>query len=536
MKKYFAKFTGSFQYVAGAMMIPIIVLVVCGLLMGFASPLVNFIFTKGSVFHSTALLFVNIARLIIRNLPLWFVLGISFGLAKKNKGYAALAGAFMLMSVNMVIGTLASINGITQATLTVENLTAMGMTANQAIVYTKMFTNVLGIFTYDMSIFGAIICGAVAASLMNKWGDISLPNIFSFFAGPKFIIMITPFFAVLTGSIIYVAWPAISAGIQSLAVFIGGSGLAGTFVYGVVDRALLPFGLHHLVTFPLRYTELGGSMLIDGVQVVGTRNIEAALTGSPTATSYLIRNFTSGRLLLNLGGWPGAALAMYVTAKKENRKKVLALIIPALFTATFVGVTEPMEFTALFANPLLYYLVHVPLAGLAFVLTELTKVSIQGFAVIFMLPNILQPDKVHAMSLLFLVPFYFGLYFTIFRWAILKYDIKTPGRGETTKWVSKKEYQKSIGLGGAQSGTAVQGNLAHSIIDSFGGAGNIESVENCATRLRVKVKDSAKVAQKEFWMSELEAMGVVENGENYQIIYGPRVTSICSDVKQVLYA
>lgn len=536
MKKYLSRFTGAFQYVAGAMMIPIICLVVCGLLMGFASPFVNYILPAGSIPHTFALMLMKIASMIMGNLPLWFVAGISFGLAKNNKGYAALGGVFLLMSLNTVISVLASAHGYTAATNNVDALMGMGMLKDEAIVFSKMWTNVLGIFSYDMSIFGAIICGATIGILMNKWGDIKLPNVFSFFAGPKFIILIIPFFACLEGTIIYYLWPVINNGISHVATFIGNSGLLGTFVYGVIDRALLPFGMHHLVTFPLQYTELGGKMLVDGIEVLGTKNIETAIIGSATATTYLVRNFTSGRILCNLGAWPGAALAMYMCAKPDQKKKAIAILVPAVFTATVVGVTEPMEFTVLFANPLLYYLVHVPLSGLAFLLTEATKVSIQGFALIFMIPNILQPDKVHAMSLLFLVPIYFLTYFLIFRWAIVKFDIKTPGRG-VDKLISKKEFQASVGLADSGSGktTTVAGDLISGIIDCFGGPDNIINVENCATRLRVQVKDASVVADKDFWVSQMEAMGVVINGNNYQIIYGPRVTNICSDVKRYLH-
>lgn len=535
-KTLFSSFTEKFQTIAGAMMIPIIVLIVCGLLMGFASPFANYIFTPGTIPHTIALILSKIASMIMANLPLWFVSGISFGLSKNNKGYAAMAGVFLLMSFNTVIGINAAVNGITPATLNVDSLLTMGYTSDQAIVFTKLFTNVLGVFTYDMSIFGALVCGGLTGYMMNKWGDIQLPNFLSFFAGPKFVFLIIPFMALLSGTLVYYIWPLINNLINYVAVFIGNSGLFGTFIYGVVDRALLPFGLHHLVTFPLRYTELGGAMLIDGVQYYGTTNIGNALAGSMTATSYLIRNFTSGRILTNLGAWPGAALAMYVCAKPENRKKVLAVLIPAVFTATFVGVTEPIEFTVLFASPLLYYLVHVPLSGLAFMLCELTKVSIQGFALLFMIPNILQPDKVQALSLVIMVPIYFALYFFIFKWAILKFNLKTPGRGEANKLVSKREFQESAGLREKKENksTQVQGDLIEGIIDSFGGEENIVSVENCATRLRVRVKDASKVAEKDFWIQELEAIGVVENGTSYQIIYGTRVTNISSQVNAKL--
>lgn len=245
---------------------------------------------------------------------------------------------------------------------------------------TFSWKNVLGIFTYDMAIFGSIVVGLTVGCAMNKWGNIKLPTIFEFFAGPKFVVLLVPLFALLEGAILFQIWPYFAMVINALSTFIAQTGLIGTFVYGAADRALLPFGIHHLITSPLNSTQIGGVMMIDGAEIYGTRAIEAALIASPNATGYQIRNFKSGRLLLNLGAWPGAGVAMYLLARPENRKKVLGILVPAVFTAAFVGVTEPIEFTVLFANPLLYYLIHVPLSGLAYVLTEATKVSIQGFA------------------------------------------------------------------------------------------------------------------------------------------------------------
>lgn len=215
---------------------------------------------------------------------------------------------------------------------------------------------------------------------------------------------------------------------------------------------------------------------------------------------------------------------------------MLSLMIPALFTAAVVGVTEPMEFTVLFASPILYYCIHVPLVGLAAVLCEATQVSMSGDALVFMITNFLQPQKVHAMSLLWIMPLFFGLYYFSFKWFILKFNVKTPGRGdEEVKFASKKEIKdKTKGKALDNSSSSTESNLAESIVDCFGGSDNILSVENCATRLRVGVKDSSLVAEKSFWMSNMGAMGVVENGNNYQIIYGPKVINICSDVKRVL--
>lgn len=536
MKKDLSNITSKFQYFGGAMMIPIILLVVCGFCMGLASPLVNFIFQEGSLAWVIASLFMRVGGMIMANIPIWFTVGIAFGLSRENKGWAALAGLFLMMVVNNTISVLLSLNGITSATCTVEGLTALGYTAEQASVMMPMYKQVGGIFTYDMSIFVSLICGGLAGFLMNKWGNKKLPEMFSFFAGAKFVMIIIPFFGVLTGSILYYIWPYINWGIQGLSNFIATSGLVGTFVHRCIDRALLPFGMHHLINFPLFYSPLGGSMIVDGVEHFGTIAIGNALVASPSAASFLIRSYSQGKVVINIAGWSGAMLAMYHTARPENRKKILALMIPALFTAAVVGVTEPMEFTVLFANPLLYYLVHVPLAGIAAVLCEATKVSISGDALVFMLTNFLQPQKVHAFSLLWIMPLFFGLYYFIFKFAIIRFNIMTPGRSESTevKFANKQDLKSKSRAADGVEGISEDDIYAQNIVDAFGGSDNILSVENCATRLRVKVRDASSVEQKDFWINELGARGVVENGENYQIIFGPKVINICSDVKRIL--
>lgn len=536
MKKDHSKWTSKLQYFGGAMMIPIILLVVCGFCMGIGAPLVNFILPKGTFVWNIAYIFMSIGSMIMSNIPLWFTMGIAFGLSRENKGYAALASLFMMFAVNCTISTLLSLNGITPETCNVEGLIALGKTAEEAEAYMRMFKQVGGIFTYDMSIFISLICGGLTGFLMNKWGNKKLSDMLSFFAGAKFIIVIAPICAVGVGLVLYYVWPLVNQGIQMISTFIANSGLFGTFIHRVIDQSLLPFGMHHLINFPLFYSPLGGSMVVDGVEYFGTVQIGNALTASPDATSFLIRNYSQGKAVINVAGWGGAMLAMYHTAKKGNRKKMLSLMIPALFTAAVVGVTEPMEFTVLFASPILYYCIHVPLAGLAAVLCEATQVSMSGDALVFMITNFLQPQKVHAMSLLWIMPLFFGLYYFSFKWFILKFNVKTPGRGdEEVKFASKKEIKdKTKGKVLDNSSSSTESNLAESIVDCFGGADNILSVENCATRLRVGVKDSSLVAEKSFWMSNMGAMGVVENGNNYQIIYGPKVINICSDVKRVL--
>ena len=529
------KIKGAFQLFAGAMMVPIIVLVAAGFCVGFGAPLSMFA-PEGSVIQIFFKMLSSIGTMIMNNTPLWFVVGISFGLAKQEKGWAAFSGFVMYMFVNTVIGIYAGTQGWTAETVAIQNLTDnLGYTLEEAQNFNQLWTTIAGMFTMNMSIFGSIVIALTTVWVHNHLYDVKLPNALSYFAGPRAVIIVAPVIATVLGIALYYVWPYVATGMRAIASLITSSGLFGTFIYGVVDRALLPFGLHHLVTLPIKYSYLGGTMMVDGTLYEGTANIMTALVGSPDATNLLVRNFESGRILSNFGSLTGAGLAMYVCAKKENRRKAAAILIPTVLTAFLVGITEPIEFTILFSSPALYYFVHVPLSGLAFVLTELTQVSIQGFAAIFMIPNLLQPEKVHALSLLILIPLFFVLYFIIFRWAILKFDIATPGRKDSSfKLASKKEIKAKKSGGNTENKVMNEDEiLTMEIVENLGGKDNIISVENCATRLRVTLNDKEKMSEDDIWM-ELGAMGVVRNDNKFQIIFGPRVISIASDVKKYL--
>ncbi len=521
------------QTFSGSMMIPIILLVLVGFYVSIASSFTGYILTEGTLLHTLFSVIASIGFMIMSYLPFWFAVGIAFGLAKKEKGWAAFAGLVMFMSFNTVISTYAGANGWTADTTSVDYLVNnLGWAMEKAQNYSSLWKNLAGIFTFDMGIFSGILTGIVTAAIHNKWYKKELPNVFSFFSGPRFVIILITLFAIPLGIATYYIWPVLAAMLQSLTKFITSSGLFGTFLFGAADKALLPFGIHHLIAFPIEYTRVGGTMEIGGILYEGVRNIIIGQAGSPEATGYIVRNFTTGRILFQFGGLPGAAAAIYATAKPKNKKLVASIVIPAALTAMFVGISEPIEYTFLFVAPLLYYLIHVPLAGLAYVLAEITNVSINGHALFFMIPNLFQPHKVHALSLLLLVPAYFAAYFFLFKWAIKKFNILTPGRGEDDKNV--KLYSKSDYKEKQQSKEQGVNSLIEGIIEHLGGKDNIESVGNCATRLRVTVKDSALVADDRTWVENLEAKGVVRNNKGIQIIYGPRVISIATEVKEAL--
>lgn len=521
------KIQDRLQSFSGAMMVPIILLVLVGFYVGIGSAFTNYILTEGSIIHGIFSLITSLGFMFMNNLEIWFAIGIAFMLAKKEKGWAAFAAIVLYMSYLTSIQGYAAQQGWTPETTSIEALLASGMTENAALQFNNLWGTSLGIFTYNMGIFSGIITGIVTAWIHNKFVDTELPAMLGFFAGTKTVIIIITLISIPLAIGTYYVWPIIASGLAAITGFIGRSGLFGTFVFGTLDKMLLPLGIHHLIAFPIEYSAVGGTMMIDGVLFEGVKNIMNGQAASATATGYLVRNFTNGRLLFQLAGLPGAAFAMYKLAKPENKKRVASVLIPAVFTLALVGISEPIEYTFLFLAPVLYFFIYAPLCGLAYVVAEVARISINGTALLFMIPNLFQPQKVHAMSLIYLLPLTFAVYYFVFKFAILKLDLKTPGRGDDSKveLMTKKEY-RAIKEGGV--------TLEEKIIAAFGGKDNIITVNNCASRLRVKVKDPSKVVPENVWMDELEAMGAVIGEDSYQIIYGVQVQNISTRVTDLL--
>lgn len=522
------KLQEKLQLFAGAMMVPIILFVLVGFYVGIGSAFTNYIITDKNILNTIFKMFSDMGFTFMNYLPLWFSVGISFALAKKEKGWAAFAGLVFFFCFITCIGTYAQSCGWNNETIQVENLLKLGYSQQSALNFHALWGNVAGKFTFDMGIFSGIISGLISSKIHNSFYDITFKPMFSFFQGTKFVLIMVSLLAIPCAIVAYYIWPIIAYGLQALTQFIATSNLFGTWLFGFVDKALLPFGIHHLIAFPIEYSRVGGTMMIDGVLYEGVKNIINGQAGSPNVTSYLIRNFTTGRVLFQLAGLPGAAFAMYKLAKPSNRKKVAAILIPAILTLMLVGISEPIEYTFLFVAPLLYWLVYAPLCGLCYVVTELFKISINGNALFFMIPNLFQPHKVHALPLIILLPLTFMLYYLIFNFFISKFNLKTPGRYDDTeiKLISKKEYQH------IHSNSNY--DLAQLIVEAFGGADNIEFVTCCATRLRVIVKDSTLVVKDDCWQRNLKALGCVVKGNSYQIIYGVNVNSITTAIKDVL--
>lgn len=517
------------QSFAGAMMVPIILLVLVGFYVGIGAAVTNYIMPGKNIINTIFTMFTKIGFMFMNNLPLWFAIGISFTLAKKEKGWAGFAGIIMFFCYITCIGTYAKAQGWTAETVAVKNLIKIGYAQGAALNFNALWGTVSGIFTFNMGIFSGIIAGISAGFIHNRFCETKFNSMFAFFQGTKFVIIMVTILAVPLAIVTYYIWPIFAGLLQSITKLITSSGYFGTWLFGFIDKALLPFGIHHLIAFPIEYSAVGGTMTIDGTVYEGVRNIIVGQAASASATGYIVRNFTTGRILFQFAGLPGAAFAMYKCAKVENRKKVASLLIPAVLTLALVGISEPIEYTFLFASPILYWLVYAPLCGICYVLTELTKVSINGNALFFMIPNLFQPNKVHIFSLLYLLPLTFVTYYVAFKFMIKKFNIKTPGRGDDeVKLISKKEYQK------LKNQNSDNDRLEARIVEAFGGADNIESVTCCATRLRVTVKDETKVVEDEDWKKHLEAIGCVHSGKSYQIIYGVSVNTITTAVKDIL--
>lgn len=528
------KIQAQLQTFAGSMMVPIILLVLVGFFVGIGSAFTNYILPDGSLLHNLFSMVTNLGFLFMNNLQLWFAVGIAFTLAKKEKGWAAFAGLIMFFCYMRGIEGWAAMQGFTPETVAVESLLANGYTEQQALNFNALWGTNIGMFGYNMGIFSGIVSGVSTAFIHNRFVDTEFQDIFGFFSGTKFVVIMVTLFSIVLSIATYYVWPPIGTMLQNLTTFITSSGLFGTFVFGTVDKALLPFGIHHLIAFPIEYSSVGGTMTIDGVVYEGVRNIINGQAASATATEYITRNFTNGRLLFQLAGIPGAAFAMWKVAKPENKKKLASIFIPAVFTLAMVGISEPFEYTFLFVAPLLYWLVYAPLCGLCYVLAEVFQISINGTALFFMIPNIFQPQKVHAIHALWLLPLIFFVFYFAFKFTIEKFDLKTPGRGESTiKLFSKKEYRERD----KATEVAIEGSnytLEEKVIQGLGGAENIESVTNCATRLRVTVVDDALTVSDQEFQEEMEAMGVVRGSNSIQLIYGVRVQSITTRVKDLL--
>lgn len=547
----------TLQKFGKALMLPIALLPAAGILLGIGGSFSNDVLIqayhlggvlgKGSVLLKVFQLMAGVGDTVFGNLPMLFAAGVAAGMAKRDKGTAVVAAvvAFFLINktISIILGFQGITNDVTGDAYTAQMAVDAGFIKKAAdfISWKAHFTSTVGIFTLNTSVFGGIIAGLVGALLNNKFSQISLPDALAFFGGSRFIPIITSLVSIIVGVALAYLWPYVQMGIGALGGLVNASGYAGTFLFGYIERALIPFGLHHIFYLPFWQTDLGGTLNDHGTIVTGAQKIffyqlshpkALALTGGQFAVDNGTR-FMAGKFPFMMFGLWGVALAMIHTADADKRKETAGLVISAAFTAFLTGITEPLEFSFLFAAPALYYGVHAVLAGLSFMFMHILHVGVgmtfSGGAIDYTLYGLLQG---HARTNCFwVIPVGLVLaviYYVVFRFAIAKFNLQTPGRGET-KLVSSEEVSAAKygnGETAAQSGESANHVLADQIIEALGGDENIDDIDACITKLRVSVNDKNKVVDDEVWTSQLQAIGIAmgksTSGKGLQIAYGPR--------------
>lgn len=516
-------------------MFPIALLPVAGLLLGIGGSFTNAtmiesyglanILGEGTVLHAILSVMKDTGNIVFANLPIIFAMGVALGMANKEKAAATLSAAIAYFIMLQTISTLLGLTGKMDD----------GSLPDGAIVDT------LGITTLDMGVFGGIVVGLGVAWLHNRFYKIELPAVISFFGGTRFIPIISSLAYIVVGAALFFVWPVIQSWIYALGGLVLNSGYFGTLIYGIIERALIPFGLHHVFYIPFWQTGLGGSMLIDGATVSGAQNIFFAQLASPSTAHFSVEatRFMTGKFPFMIFGLPGAALAMYLCAKDSKKKVAGGLLLSAALTAMITGITEPLEFTFLFVAPLLY-IVHCVLAGLSFMLMHLLNVTIgmtfSGGIIDFILFGVMQGQA--KTNWLMAIPVgigYFVIYWILFKVLIQKFHYITPGREPDTaetKLYTRKDYNERNGGETSQAVVVDQTSNAAMIVDGLGGAENIKNLDSCATRLRVTVEDSSLVD--DVVLKQTGAAGVIKKGNGIQVIYGPKVTVIKSEVEEYL--
>lgn len=521
------KIFGVLQRVGRSFMLPIALLPVAGLLLGIGSSFTNpttietynlsGIIYEGGILYTILDIMSKTGSAVFDNLALLFAMGVAIGMAKKEKEVAALSGAIAFLVMNTAISVLISAKGGVEAMA--ENST----------------TSVLGITTLQMGVFGGIIVGLGVAALHNKFYKIELPQVLSFFGGTRFVPIVATVVYLIVGIIMFYLWPIVQYGISQLGVLVLNSGYAGTWVYGILERALIPFGLHHVFYMPFWQTELGGSMIIDGSVVTGAQNIFFAELASKSTDVFSVSatRFMSGKFPFMIFGLPAAAFAMYRTSRPEKKKVVGGLLLSAALTSMLTGITEPLEFTFIFVAPLMYG-VHCVLAGLSYMLMHILNVGVgmtfSGGAIDLTLFGILQGnEKTHWIWIVIVGLIYAVVYYFVFYFMITKLNLKTPGREPDD--VEPKLYRRSDvnEAKAAKSSGENTDTISALILKGLGGKANLSDVDCCATRLRITVIDVSKV--NDSLLKQSGASGVIHKGNGVQVIYGPRVSVVKSNLE-----
>ena len=564
------------QRVGRSFMLPIAILPVAGLFLGIGGSFTNEtmlntygltgILGPGTPANAILTVMNAAGNIVFANLPVLFAMGVAIGMARREKEVAALSAVIAFFVMHASIGALIALRGGAQEMLS------------------GAVEDVCGITSLQMGVFGGILVGLGVAALHNRFYRIALPQVLSFFGGTRFVPIISAIVYLGVGILMFFVWPPVQAGIYHVGDLVLRSGYAGTWLYGLMERALIPFGLHHVFYLPFWQTAVGGTAQVGGQLIEGAQNIFFAELSQPGITHFSVAatRFMSGKFPLMIFGLPGAALAMYRCADPGKRKEAGGLLLSAALTSMLTGITEPLEFTFLFVAPVLYG-IHCVFAGAAYMLMHMCNVGVgmtfSGGLIDLFLFGILQGNaKTDWVRIVFVGIGYFIVYYFLFSFLIRRFDFKTPGRESGADEVklytradvnARKQAEAdgtSVHLSGNGKGTENSGQkdegkrrtgatghlddgrtqtgagtartfgdameVSALITEGLGGRDNISDVDCCATRLRVTVHDEAKVD--ELLLKESGAAGVIRRGKGIQVVYGPRVTVIKSDLEDYL--
>ena len=528
------------QRVGRSFMLPVAILPIAGILLGIGASFTNpttiatyglgGVLGTGTPLHMLLSIMSSAGSTIFGNLPIIFAVGVAIGMAKAEKEVAALSAMIAFFVMHTSCNAMLKIGGQILADGTVAPGVLDGTIAPSC-----------GIMSFQMGVFGGIIVGIGVALLHNRYHKIILPNALSFFGGSRFIPIISTIVFLFVGIAMYFVWPLAQQGIFALGGLVTGTGYIGTLIFGIIKRALIPFGLHHVFYLPFWQTGVGGSMMIDGQLIQGGQNIFFAQLASPDVAHFSAdaTRYFSGEFIFMIFGLPGAALAMYHCARPEKKKVAGGLLLSAALTCMLTGITEPIEFSFLFVAPALFA-VQVVLAGAAYMIAHMLNIAVgltfSGGLLDFFIFGILQGEA--KTSWMYVIPVgivYFFLYYFIFRWMIQHFGFKTPGReddDEETKLYTKADYKAREGAGSSADGDAGFDAKSAAIAKGLGSKRNITSVDCCATRLRCSVADSSLVNEK--LLKATGAVGVIVKGTGVQVIYGPQVAVIKSNLETYL--
>ena len=525
-----AKIFSVLQRIGRSFMLPIAVLPVAGLFLGIGSSLTSnttisslhleAILGKGTFLNNFLTILTKVGNAFFNNLPIIFAAAVALGMAKKAKEVAVISAviAFFVMHT--------TINGM---------LTLSGVIIDNQVVGTNVLdgtiTSTCGILSLEMGVFGGIIVGLGVSFLHNRFYQIQLPSVLSFFEGERFIPIISTISFLFVGILMFYLWPFIQNAIFALGKVVSRSGYFGTFIYGVIKRLLVPFGLHHVFYLPFWQTAIGGTMTVNDVMVYGGQNIFFAQLADPSVLHFSreATKYFTGEFIFMIFGLPGAALAMYHTAKPEMKKAIGTLFFSAALTSILTGITEPIEFSFLFAAPLLFG-VQVLLAGSAYMIAHIFNIAIgltfSGGLIDFVIFGVLQGNsKTNWILVIPIGIIYFFLYYFSFRYLIKKFDLKTPGRETNNKLLILKKPNLC-------DNKNIIDKQSQLIIRGLGGRDNFNDLDCCITRLRVTVNDNTKL--NEGLLKQSGAAAIITQGNSVQIIYGPKASSIKTKLNEYL--